>query len=76
MTHGRFSINICCRKGRRAREGRKERRKERKKEARKGKQRGREGSRDTEMLGGREGKARQNLQRKASEKMGINYIRE
>ena len=47
------------------------RRKERKKEARKGKQRGRKGSRDTEMLGGREGKAGQ---RKASEKMGINYF--
>ena len=47
---------------------------ERKKEARKGKQRGRKGSRDTEMLGGREGKAGQYLQRKASEKMGINYF--
>ena len=64
MAHGRFSINICWRKGRREREGRK-------KEARKGKQRGRKGSRDTEMLGGREGKAGQ---RKASEKMGINYF--
>ena len=52
------------------------RRKERKKEARKGEPRGRKGSRDTEMLGGREGKAGQYLQRKASEKMGINYIRE
>lgn len=52
------------------------RRKERKKEARKGKLRGRKGSRDTEMLGGREGEAGQYLQRKASEKMGINYTRE
>ena len=46
MAHGRFSINICWRKG----------------------------SRDTEMLGGREGKAGQYSQRKASEKMGINYF--
>lgn len=54
-------------------EGKERKRRTGRQEGRKREQRGKKGSRNTGMLGGREGKAGQYLQRKASEKMGINY---